>query len=99
MNGLWWLVLTLVIVLLLWLGKQFCESEYLAHFIPVFLALSSCLGTNFRARIAGVTINPRRGAYDETLFRTMTNHAPPSSEHIELETMLNQRAYPEYDDD
>lgn len=47
----------------------------------------------------GITLNPRRGAYDQTLFRTMTNHAPASSEHIEMETMLNEREYPSYEED
>ena len=49
--------------------------------------------------MSGVTLNPRRGAYDQTLFRTMTTHGPPSSEHIEMETMLNDREYPQYEED
>lgn len=56
------------------------------------------MGTSFRANLSGVTFNPRRGAYDRTLFRNMTNHAPPTSEHIEMETMLNRQDYPEHSD-
>lgn len=64
----------------------------------VFLALSSCLGQRFRARVTGFSINPRHGAYDQNYFRTMTTPGPGLSEHIEMETMLNERgAYPEDD--
>ncbi|OQV04207.1 hypothetical protein CLAIMM_09123 [Cladophialophora immunda] len=68
-------------------------------FFIAFLALSSCLGERFRARVSGFTINSRHGSYDRTYFRTMTNPGPSSSEHIELETMLNaQGPYPDDDD-
>jgi len=64
------------------------------HLPPVFLALSSCLGDNFRARVSGFSINPRHAAYDRTYFRTMTNSGPGMSEHIEMETMLNDTLDP-----
>ncbi|KIY03916.1 uncharacterized protein Z520_00608 [Fonsecaea multimorphosa CBS 102226] len=64
-----------------------------------FLALSSCLGERFRARVSGFTINPRHGSYDRTYFRTMTNPGPSSSEHIELETMLNAQGLHPVDED
>ncbi|OAP62939.1 hypothetical protein AYL99_02166 [Fonsecaea erecta] len=73
---------------------------FLGHVQTAFLALSSCLGERFRARVSGFTVNPRHGSYDRTYFRTMTNPGPSSSEHIELETMLNaQGLYPDNHDD
>lgn len=93
MNGLWWLFLLFGIPLVLWLGN-YSSLALSTLTYPAFLALSSCLGNNFRARVSGVTINPRRGAYDQTLFRNMTTHAYPSSEQIEMEMMLNQREFP-----
>lgn len=50
--------------------------------ILAFLALSSCLGSGFRSRY-GL-------AYDRTYFRTMTNTGAAASEHLELETMLDE---------
>ena len=35
--------------------------------------------------------NPREGHYGQTYFRTMTNSGPAMSEHIEMESMLNDR--------
>ena len=64
----------------------------------VFLALSSCLGERFRARVSGFSINPRHGSYDHTYFRTIPNAGPASSEHIEMETMLNERGLHSDDD-
>lgn len=80
------------------LGNDFEFIRKVLMISLAFLALSSCLGTNFRARISGVTLNSRQGAYDQTLFRNMTNHAYPSSEQIEMETMLNARDYPPHDE-
>ncbi|KAK2766828.1 hypothetical protein FQN54_006142 [Arachnomyces sp. PD_36] len=61
-----------------------------AFLFIVFLALSSCLGDGFRARIAGFSINPRAAVYDNNYLRTMTNSGPAMSEQIELEEMLRQ---------
>ncbi|KAL2221903.1 hypothetical protein M432DRAFT_636573 [Thermoascus aurantiacus ATCC 26904] len=63
-----------------------------------FLALSSCLGDGFRARLAGFTIRPRIDAYDRHYLRTMTNGGSGSamSEQIELENMLRE---PQHEDD
>lgn len=58
---------------------------------PVFLALTSCLGDHLRRR--GVSTNPRDGHYGPTYFRTMTNSGPRMSEHIEMESILNDRDY------
>ncbi|KKZ63665.1 hypothetical protein EMCG_02033 [[Emmonsia] crescens] len=63
-----------------------------------FLALSSCLGDSFRARIAGFSINPREGVYDRSYLRTMTNSSSAMSEQIELEDMLRDRV-DDYDSD
>ncbi|PGH05539.1 hypothetical protein GX51_02878 [Blastomyces parvus] len=56
-----------------------------------FLALTSCLGDSFRARIAGFSINPRDAIYDRSYLRTMTNSGSAMSEQIELEDMLRDR--------
>ncbi|OAX83319.1 hypothetical protein ACJ72_02319 [Emergomyces africanus] len=63
-----------------------------------FLVLTSCLGDNFRARIAGFSVNPREGAYGRSYLRTMTNSGSAMSEQIELEDMLRDRA-DDYDSD
>lgn len=55
----------------------------------VFLALSSCLGDTIRPRITGS--RRRNGTYEQAYLRTMTYSGPASSEHIEMETMLNER--------
>jgi hypothetical protein len=39
----------------------------------------------------GFSANPHEGHYSKTYFRTMTNSGPAMSEHIEMETMLNDR--------
>ena len=57
----------------------------------VFLALSSCLGNGLRMR--SFSTNTRDGNYSKTYFRTMTNSGPAMSEHIEMETMLNDRDF------
>ncbi|KAG5304802.1 hypothetical protein I7I50_05007 [Histoplasma capsulatum G186AR] len=56
-----------------------------------FLALTSCLGESFRARIAGFSINPREAAYGRSYLRTMTNSGSAMSEQIELDDMLRDR--------
>jgi hypothetical protein len=75
------LSLLLFVPLLFLLGRH--ESRRPHHRLltlgKVFLALSSCLGNDLRAR-------SRHAVYDKTYFRTMTNSG---SEHIEMETMLN----------
>ncbi|KIW64420.1 hypothetical protein PV04_09354 [Phialophora macrospora] len=60
-------------------------------FFLAFLALSSCLGDRFRGRVSGPAV--LHGSYDSTYFRTMTNPGPSSSEHIEMETMLNKQGW------
>lgn len=102
--GVFWLLSLLFFVPLLfflgWLllltipSKWFADDTWTA-----FLALSSCLGDRFRARVSGFSINPRHGSYDQTYFRTMTNPGPSSSEHIEMETMLNDGGRNDHDDE
>ncbi|MCJ1251847.1 hypothetical protein MMC30_009085 [Trapelia coarctata] len=67
----------------------------LALFIA-YLALSSCLGDSFRARIAGFPINPRRAVYDQNYLRTMTNPST-MSEQIELQDILHESRDDDYD--
>ncbi|ODH14130.1 hypothetical protein ACO22_06672 [Paracoccidioides brasiliensis] len=57
----------------------------------VFLALSSCLGDGFRARLAGFPANTREGAYGRSYLRTMTNSGSAMSEHVELEDMIRDQ--------
>ncbi|KAL2006260.1 hypothetical protein VTN00DRAFT_9914 [Thermoascus crustaceus] len=64
-----------------------------------FLALSSCLGDSFRARLAGFAVRPRIDAYDRNYLRTMTNSGSAMSEQIELENMLREPEYAEEEDD
>jgi len=61
-----------------------------------FLVLSSCLGNRVRGRLSGS--DPRHGSYDRTYFRTMTNPGPSSSEHIEMESLLNEQGHHPDDD-
>lgn len=91
MNTIALLVLILAIPLLLLLGTQYMHSSDGDLFLKciVFLALSSCLGSRLRMR--GFSTNPRDGHYGQTYFRTMTNSGPAMSEHIEMQSMLNDR--------
>jgi len=41
----------------------------------------------------GFSSSPRDAHYGQTYFRTMTNSGPAMSEHIEMETMLNERDF------
>jgi hypothetical protein len=90
------LSLLLFVPLLFFLGRSECPAYQHNPLMcdGVFLALSSCLGADLRAR------NARHGGtYDKTYFRTMTNSG---SEHIEMETMLNHEYeghQKDYDDD
>lgn len=91
MNVITLLILILAIPILFLLSTQQPHpgdrNELLMRI--VFLALSSCLGNRLRMR--GFSTNPRDGNYGQTYFRTMTNSGPAMSEHIEMETMLNDR--------
>lgn len=94
MGVFWLLTLLFFVPLVFFLGLFACtatNTTKAADLWVAFLALSSCLGDGFRARVSGFSLNPRHGSYDHTYFRTMTNPGPGSSEHIEMETMLNDR--------
>lgn len=95
MNVITLLVLILGIPILFLLGEQHRDSQYQIDMLIciVFLALSSCLGNRLRMR--GFSPNTRDGNYSKTYFRTMTNSGPAMSEHIEMETMLNDRDFEE----
>jgi hypothetical protein len=84
------ILLLLLVPLILFIGTA-SPLPYLsvADWKTAFLALSSCLGFDFRRRY-GFSMDPRNGAYTRPhLFRTMTSDGPATSEHIELEAMLN----------
>jgi hypothetical protein len=83
MNVLALLLLLFIFPLILFLGTK--SSLMILYFISncrttAFLALSSCLGSDFRGRY---------GLYNSAYLRTMTNTGPSASEHIELEAMLD----------
>lgn len=70
----------------------------LLFFIPllfwlVFLALSSCMGDQFRARVAGipVTFNPRHASFGRQYTRGFGSGAGSAGwEQIEMEDMLGE---------
>ncbi|KAL1967990.1 hypothetical protein VTN77DRAFT_2407 [Rasamsonia byssochlamydoides] len=63
-----------------------------------FLALSSCLGDSFRARLRRLSIRPGVDAYDRHYLRTMTNTGSAMSEQIELDEMIREEQYEEEHD-
>ena len=91
MNIITVLVLILAIPILLLLGTYPGHHPIRTALLTckVFLALSSCLGNRLRTQDS--SRNPRNGHYGQTYFRTMTNSGPAMTEHIEMETMLNDR--------
>ena len=65
-------------------------------FIPfllflAFLAASSCMGDGFRARVAGVTFNPRNASFGRNYTRGFGSGAGSAGwEQIEMEDMLGE---------
>lgn len=60
-------------------------------FFLVFLALSSCLGDNFRARVAGITFNPRHASFGRSYGRGLGGGGGTGGwEQIEMEDMLGE---------
>lgn len=60
-------------------------------FFLVFLALSSCLGDRFRARIANISFNPRHGSYGRSYTRGLGSGAGSAGwEQIEMEDMMSE---------
>jgi hypothetical protein len=60
-------------------------------FFLVFLALSSCMGDGFRARISGMSINPRHGSYGRGYARGLGSGAGSAGwEQIEMEDMMGE---------
>ena len=70
----------------------------LLFFIPllfwlVFLALSSCMGDQFRARVAGipVTFNPRHASFGRQYTRGFGSGAGSAGwEQIEMEDLMDE---------
>lgn len=72
----------------------------LLFFIPLlffvaFLALSSCMGDRFRARISGITFNPRHASFGRSYAQGL-GAGGGGWEQIEMEDMLGDD---EEDDD
>ena len=60
-------------------------------FCLAFLAASSCMGEGFRARIAGVTFNPRNASFGRNYTRGFGSGAGSAGwEQIEMEDMLGE---------
>ncbi|OCL15280.1 hypothetical protein AOQ84DRAFT_279300 [Glonium stellatum] len=56
-----------------------------------YLALSSCLGDNFRARFSGITIHSRHASFGRSYARSMGSGAGQAGwEQIEMEDMLGR---------
>ncbi|KAI8942668.1 hypothetical protein NX059_000718 [Plenodomus lindquistii] len=68
----------------------------LLFFIPLllflaFLAASSCMGDGFRARVAGMTFNPRHASFGRNYTRGFGSGASSAGwEQIEMEDMLGE---------
>lgn len=68
-------------------------------FFLVFLALSSCMGDGFRARISGLSINPRHGLYGRGYARGLGSGAGSAGwEQIEMEDMMGEDSDDDDDD-
>ncbi|KAF9739403.1 hypothetical protein PMIN06_008250 [Paraphaeosphaeria minitans] len=60
-------------------------------FFLAFLALSSCLGNDFRARVAGITFNPRHASYNSAYARNLQGGAGSGGwEGIEMDELLRE---------
>lgn len=60
-------------------------------FFLIFLALSSCMGDGFRARVAGMSVNPRHGSYGRGYARGLGSGAGSAGwEQIEMEDMMGE---------
>jgi hypothetical protein len=60
-------------------------------FFLVFLALSSCLGDNFRARVSGMSVNPRYTSFGRSYARGLGSGAGQAGwEQIEMEDMMGE---------
>ena len=66
-------------------------------FFLVFLALSSCLGNDFRARVAGITFNPRHASYGNSYGRGLQGGAGTGGwEGIEMDELLREDSEDEF---
>jgi hypothetical protein len=82
--------MNVIILLILLLGVPFI-------FFLVFLALSSCLGNDFRARVAGITFNPRHASYGNSYGRGLQGGAGTGGwEGIEMDELLRDDSEDEF---
>lgn len=57
----------------------------------VYLGLSSCMGDRFRARVSGITFNPRHASFGRNYRRGMGSGAGSAGwEQIEMEDMMGE---------
>ena len=74
-------------------------SSKILSLLTAWFALSSCLGDSIRARISGITVNPRHGSYGRTYGRNASSGVGQGGwEQIEMEDMMS-RDFDEDDDE
>jgi hypothetical protein len=90
MNVLWLLGLLFFLPLLLFGGKshRILIAGVQSNLRIAWLALSSCLGDRFRARVSNITLSPRQAIFERNYLRTFSSGGQTSWEHIEMEAML-----------
>ena len=82
--------MNVIVLLVLLLGVPFI-------FFLVFLALSSCLGNDFRARVAGITFNPRHASFGNSYGRGLQGGAGTGGwEGIEMDELLRDDSEDEF---
>lgn len=82
--------MNVIVLLVLLLGVPFL-------FFLVFLALSSCLGNDFRARVAGISFNPRHTSYGNSYARNLQGGAGSGGwEGIEMDELLRDDSEDEF---
>lgn len=83
--------------ILLLLSLLFCIPLL---FFVVYLAISCCLGDDFRGRLSGVSFDPRNAIYGKTYARSMASGSSGQAgwEQIEMQDILDA-PYPLDSDD
>ena len=110
MHILWILTLFLFIPFLFFLGTTALSHTHLMRpfntrpatsidDIVAYLAASSCMGDGFRARFAGVTVDPRRAVFDGGYLRNLGSGGQGSWEQMEMEDMIHGSMEIEDDDE
>ncbi len=70
-------------------SQQIQLNAYNTDIRLAFLALSSCLGDDFRARLSGIKLDHRRAAFDRGYLRNLSSGGQGPWEQVEMEDMLD----------